>query len=353
MSVTASHLQSLFEAKARELAGLHSALSVREDKQYSLCRAIRGLLTNDLDGFERELSDHYARKTGRKPSTANSVLIPLGLIAQRDLTAASASGGGHLVGADNGPVIDMLRARSVTARLGATILSGLVGNVALPKVSAGSTHTWLANEGSQAAESTPTTGQVLLTPRTVSAFVEVSRTLLLQSDAEAIIARDLASAVAAAIDAAALNGSGAGGQPLGLLGVVGVNSVAGTSLSWPDVLGFLVNAGGANGDVSGFATTPAIYKLLASRARLTGGSIPIVHDGAIDGRPAIHSMGVPTATLIGGPWEHLVIGEWGAVEISTDAFTKFQTAIVGLRCMFSVDVAVRHPAAFSFASSIT
>ena len=79
----------------------------------------------------------------------------------------------------------------------------------------------------------------------------------------------------------------------------------------------------------------------------------ILNDGAIDGRPAFHSTSVPSASLIAGPWPELWIGEWGATELSFDPFTKFASAIIAVRAVFSLDIAVRYPAAFSVASSIT
>jgi hypothetical protein len=119
------------------------------------------------------------------------------------------------------------------------------------------------------------------------------------------------------------------------------------------VLDFIVNAGAQNLDVTGYAMQVAIYKLLANRARLAGGSIPIFYDGTIDGRLALHSSSIPTASLIAGPWPELWIGEWGAVELSFDPYTSFTSAIISVRAMFSLDIAVRYPSAFSVASSIT
>lgn len=339
---------------AREIAQ-QSADALREppSNEYSLGRAIRSLLEArpSIAPVEREVSNMVTRETGRQTTTANSILVPTRELV-RDLTAGSFAAGGVLVSTDQGPVVDFLRGRSVVGRFGATILPNLRGDVTLPRVATGASGTWLSTESTPAVEQNPTTGQIALSPKTIALTVDCTRQLLLQSNADVVLRKHFSDALAAAVDMAAIAGTGASGQPRGLTLTSGVNAIAGASIDWSKVLDFIVNAGTANLDVTGYAMPVAIYKLLANRARLTGGSIPIIHDGAIDGRPAMHSASVPSANLIAGPWPELWIGEWGAVELSFDPYTSFTSAVVGVRAMFSLDIAVRYPAAFSVASSI-
>src|SRR5690606_33415540 len=100
---------------------------------------------------------------------------------RRDLTAAGPSGGGYLVATEAQGFIEILRNRSVAFRMGARRLSGLSGNVTIPKQTGAGTAYWLATEASPATESNQTFGQVALTPKTASAYTEISRNLLLQS----------------------------------------------------------------------------------------------------------------------------------------------------------------------------
>jgi HK97 family phage major capsid protein len=339
---------------AQEIAKQTANALERPRTEYSLGRAVRALLEGErsLAPVEFEVSSMITRNTGRAPTTGNSILIPTHELVRRDANVANAAQGGYLVGSDLGPVANFLRARSVVGRFGATILSGLRGDVLLPRVSTGASVTWLSTESTPAAEQTPGTGQIAMTPKTVAVKVDLSRQLLLQSNADVILGRHLSAALAAAVDAAALAGTGASGQPRGLDGTAGVNAITGTSIDWAKILDFIVNAGAANLDVTGYAMTPAVYKLLAAREKATGSGM-ILADGAIDARPALHSTSVPTASVMAGPWPELWIGEWGSVELAFDPYTLFSTAIVGVRAMFSLDVAVRYPSAFSVASSIT
>lgn len=330
-------------------------VSARARDDYSLATALIALASGDhsLAPVEFGVSREIGEKRAIRGLTTNSIVVPTQkLIGARDLSASSAPGGGYLVETENGPVAEFLRKRSILGRFGATIIPDLRGDLALPKVTSGATNTWLSTETTQAAESQPVFGQIALSPKTVSTFVEISGQLLKQSNAEQVVRNILSNSLADAVDAAGLTGTGALGLPTGLLNVAGVNAITGTSLSWSGVLDFIVNTGTNNLDVSGWAMTPVIYKLLASREKAAGSGM-ILTDGAIDGRPAAHSMSVPTATLIAGPWAELWIGEWGTVDLSVDPYSKFTSRVVGVRAMFTLDIAVRYPAAFSAAASIT
>ena len=136
---------------------------------------------------------------------------PEHLRGRRDLTVASAPGGGYLVGTQNISFIEMLRNRSVAYRMGAMRLGGLQGNVTVPKQTGAATWYWLASESTNITESQQTLGQMALSPKTGGAYTEISRQLLLQSspDAEVLVTSDLGRVGGLGIDSAVLAGSGA------------------------------------------------------------------------------------------------------------------------------------------------
>jgi len=76
--------------------------------------------------------------------------------------------------------IDALRARMVTRRLGARVLSGLVGNVDIPKLDASATAAWVADNAALVAND-PDFNKVQLTPKHAGMITEFSRSTLLQS----------------------------------------------------------------------------------------------------------------------------------------------------------------------------
>lgn len=364
----------------------------QELRRYSLTKAIRALVENNWKdaGFERECSEAAARRDGLAPAhggfkvpweVQSRLLMPADLgrmmaqggpgaveafvraMMSRDLSAATDSAGGFLVATNNlaGSFIEMLRASTVVASLGATTLPGLRDDVTIPKQSGAATAYWLANETTAITESQQTFGQVALTPRNVGAYTEVSRQLLMQSSpaADMIVMEDLRRQLALAIDVAALNGSGASGQPTGILNTGGIGSVTGTSIAYAGVLEFQTDVATANALEEGcaYVTTPAIAALLAQRVKFTSTASPLwdgnLLNGSISGFRARATTQMPAATMLFGAFRQVILAEWGALEIALNPYANFPAAISGIRGIVSVDIGVRQAGAFSAASSIT
>ena len=340
-------------------------LSASEVTQYSLLRQISalGLVPGPpRESLEMEAHRAIAKQIG-DPQNDHVFYVPLE-IQRRDLSAAVANAGGFLVGRPHdGSFIGVLRNRSVAFRMGATRLSGLKGNLPIPRQSSPSGAVWLANETQQATPSDAGFGDITLTPKIVSGFTRISRQLAMQSSpaAEAIVTSDLGSTVSVAADLGALDGSGASGQPLGIRNTPGVGSVTGTSLSKAGINDFQTDLLDSNAVLNpsalGFVTTPAVASILNQRVAFTGTASPLwagpLHDGQIDGIRAMSTKQVPAGTMIYGDWSELLIGEWGVLAIEVDPFTVFQTFKIGVRAMYTIDIAVRHATSFSVAISIT
>src|SRR5262249_6476887 len=80
--------------------------------------------------------------------------------AKRDLTVGTDSAGGYRRGIENISFVEILRNRSVAFSMGARRLSGLVGNVTVPKQATGATAYWLATEATQITEGALSFGQL-------------------------------------------------------------------------------------------------------------------------------------------------------------------------------------------------
>jgi HK97 family phage major capsid protein/HK97 family phage prohead protease len=343
----------------------------RSDVQkYSLTRMINAHVTGDfkLAGLELECSREVAKRMGKSvdphrflvPFEVLQRAVPLNQPDRRDLTVSSAGGGGYLVATENLGFIDILRNRSVAFRMGARRLSGLMNSVTIPRMSASGTAYWLATEGTAATESQQTFQQVALTPKTAAAYTEISRQLLLQSSpgAEGIVTDDLAQIVAIAADLAVLNGSGTGGQPQGII-QAGIGSVAAGSMNYAAVLEFQTDLATANvrPSAGGYVTTPSVAALAKQRQRFTSTDTPLwvgnIWDGNIEGFPAMSSNQMPAASMLFGDFSEVVVGEWGVLEIEVNPYANFQAGIVGVRCLYSLDVGVRRPYAFSAMATIS
>ncbi|KQP39673.1 hypothetical protein ASF44_08045 [Pseudorhodoferax sp. Leaf274] len=336
----------------------------KQAKRFSVFKAIRALTDKSWKGAEFELECHteILKRTGLQEAVHGGFYLPMD-IQKRDLTVAAPTGGGNLVATnlDAANFIDLLRARSRLVALGATLLPGLVGNVAVPKQTGAATAYWLVNEAAPITESQQTVGQLPLSPKTLGAYTELSRLLMLQSTpaAESMVMADLAKVLSLGIDLAGFEGSGTGGQPTGIANTAGIGSVVGTGLAYPGIIEFQTDLASSNALADGcaYATTPAVAGLLMQRQRFSGTDTPLwtgtVLDGQVGGYQATTTTQLTAGSMIFGDYSQVVIGEWGMLEIALNPYANFTAAITGIRAIQSVDVGVRQVAAFSRATSIT
>lgn len=340
-------------------------LSQKEEKTYSVLRLMRALAdptdkqAQNLAAFELECHRAVADKIGE--SKRGGVYLPYE-IQKRDVSVG-ASGGNYLVGTTNaaGSFIEMLRNRARVVQLGARMLSGLQGNVTIPRQTAAATAYWLANETTAITESQQTIGQLSLSPKNVGAYTEVSRQLMVQSspDAEQLVMNDLSQVIALAIDAAAISGSGGSGQPQGIIGTAGVGSVTGTSIDYAKVIEFQTDIAASNAltENCAYLATPIVASLLAQRQRFTSTDTPLwqgnILDGTVCGFRATSSLQVPTGDLLFGDFSQVIIADWGVIELATNPYANFAAGITGVRAWATVDIGVRQGGAFSLATSVT
>jgi HK97 family phage major capsid protein/HK97 family phage prohead protease len=369
-SIQAGHTVEQFQAEVlRTMANKPMptpdiGLTHKEAQRYSITRAIRALVDRDWTGagFERECNLAILKRSGVGEAPNGGFFVPYE-VQKRDLTAGTGSQGGFLVQTDNlgNSFIDLLRNRTVVGQLGATVLSGLQGNVTIPRQSSANTAMWLTNEATGITETNAAFGQVALSPKHVGAYQEISRQLLMQSSpsVDMLVMNDLARVVAIAIDLAALEGSGNSGQPTGIASTASIGSVTGTSLAYAGILEFQTDVAGGNAlaENCAYVTTPSVAALLSARQRFSSTDTPLwegnLLDGRVSGFRAVSSLQLTAASMIFGDFSQVIIADWGMLEIAMNPYANFQAAITGIRAIQTCDVGVRYAAAFSRATSIT
>jgi HK97 family phage major capsid protein len=236
-------------ADPRDLAG--DGTFERECRSFSLLRVIASQVPGiRVDaGRELEISAELQRRSGR---AHEGITVPSTVFETRVLTTAAPAGGpgSNIIATDHraDQYIDILRARLVTRRLGATVLSGLTGNVAIPRRKASNAAYWVA-ENAAVTASDPQFEQVTLAPKHVGCLVEFSRNLLLQSspDVEQLVRQDFAAVLAEGIDRVAIKGGGTS-EPTGILGTSDIGSFSLATVSWANVLEAISDVEVANAD---------------------------------------------------------------------------------------------------------
>lgn len=328
------------------------SLTTRELQHFSLTRAIAQAASGGLrPGLEREILEQVSTREGR-PFAPDRFVVPWEIL-RRDLAAAGS--GGYLVSTQTAEPADVLREGSLVVRVGASVASGLQGPVALPRVTSGVTGQWLSDELDAVTAETPALGQVTLSPKTVAAMATFSRQIGKQSPSlDRFVARHLVGAVGALLDAGALGGIGATGEPLGVVGTSGVETFTGSSLDQAEAQVAVRKVRSNNAEPSAWVAPPATAETLSTRDVGTDTGRFLWENGAMAGVPARATTAAPTATCVLGDWRHLIVGIWGpGIEVLVDPYSNFKDGRTQVRAMLTCDVAVLHPGAFAVGTGVS
>jgi HK97 family phage major capsid protein/HK97 family phage prohead protease len=331
-------------------------MSEKEARSFSFLRAIN-YLSNPADrsareaaAFEIEASEAAAAKLGRQ---SRGITIPQDVL-RRDLNVGAATAGGNLVATDldAGSFIDLLRNASALDQAGATVLTGLTGNVAIPRQSGAATAYWVAESGAP-TESQQTVDQVSLTPKTVAAYTDYSRRLMIQSsiDVENMVRNDLARVLALKIDLAGLYGTGSNGEPLGLKLTTGIGTenFAAAAPTFAEVVALESDVATANALLGSpvYLMNAAMRGSLKTTSKDTGSGMFIMDGNEVNGYRGVLSNQVASGDLWFGNFADLIIGYFSGLDIMVDPYSNSTSGTVRVVAMQDVDVAVRHPESFS------
>ncbi len=364
-----------FQTRPLTLANI--GLDKSEQSRYSITRAIMSMAEPQRfdAGLEREVSNEIARRTGR---VARGIFVPDGL-ASRDLTTSTASGtakAGNTVATDllASSFVDVLRNRLVLNQVGAQFLTGLNGNVAIPRKTAAANTYWVG-ENAAPTESTnaPAFDQLTMSPKTVAGYVDFSRRLMLQSslDIENIVRNDLAQTIASAMDSAALSGSGSN-RPTGVLNTSGIGSVTlgtnGGAPTWAMVVDLVkeVEIDNALLGRPAFVTNAKVRSKLSQTSKqssgVEGNFILQAGNSSLYGYPLVVSNAMPSnltkgsgsnlSSIIFGDWSSLLVGQWSGIDLLSDPYTNSTTGAIRVTAFHDCDFAVRHPESFAECNEI-
>jgi len=356
-----------FRGELLEVIGSERALEAQdvgmtnnEVKRFSLVRAIHALANptdrnaQEAASFEFECSRAASDQYGR---AAQGIMLPAEVLRnwKRDLNSADEAA---LFTDDfrGGDFIDVLRNSSSVMQAGARMLGGLSGDVKIPKKTAAASAAWIASEGGVASESEMTVGQVSMSPKTLGAFTDITRQLLIQSslDVEALVRDDLAQSIALAIDLAGLEGSGASGQPTGILSTSGVNTVtafAAANPTFAEVVTLETAVAEDNALLGNLAyiMPAAMYGALKTTEKAASTAQFVVEPGGtINGYRAIVSNQGTAGNLYFGNFADLLVGMFGGLDIVVDPYTNSTSGTIRVVALQSIDVAVRHAVSFAF-----
>ena len=342
------------EAIAPKADATDIGLTQAETRSFSVLRAIDYLANpgsaakREAAAFEIEASEAAAAKLGR---ASRGITIP-NEVFRRDMQTSPDTAGGNLVATElSSDFISLLKNASVLAQTGSTILTGLSGNISIPRQGSQQTSYWVG-EGSNVTESDMTIEQVNMTPRTIGAMTDISRKLLIQSslDVESLVRSSLASSVALEIDRAALYGLGSSSEPLGLHNVTGIatENVGNNDPSFADVVNMEsdISVGNALTGSLAYVTRANIAGAMKVKTKDSGSGRFVNEDGVVNGYPLYVSNQIEAGDIWFGNWSELILGYWSGLDLQVDPYTGGASGNVRVRVLQDVDVAVKHPASF-------
>ena len=331
-------------------------------RKYSLVNVARALAGQRVDiGFEREISEEIRKNGGC--SGKGAISVPHAVLLGRATSLTESGTSSYTVGTELRAdlFIDALRPYMILPALGVQFITGLRGNVAIPKMTAAGSGYWVAEEA-DITRLAPTLGQVALSPHTVGAACDISHLLMAQSTpaADEIVRGDILKSIASKIQQAVFATGGAG-SPTPITSATGMNNptVTGGTPTYAEMLGFPgdILADSAMTDNQKWAISGAVWRKLAATFTDGTAKAQVLLDWAsktLLGFPYLVSQDVGTNAAFFGDWSTVMIGVWGnGIEINADTSTLSLSGGVRLVGLQDVDVAVRHGAALAYNTSVS
>lgn len=311
-----------------ELKSIESTLTLTNNSnnkkmmEFKLIKAINDVANNrNLDDVANAIVKQGVeemRKSG--VSYGGQIQIP---VSEMRAAITVASEGEDVVATNVFDVLEPLRAKNVLINAGAKFLTNLQGDVQVPVMGA-SNVTW-EGETASASDGAGTFSNVKLSPKRLTAYVDISKQFLIQdsASAEAMIRQDLVNAINSKLESTILgNGAGSTTVPKGLFNV-------GTDESLTKISAFSgvcdLEAGVEDANVIGECVYVMSNKAKATfrnMAKSTKSTELVMQNGSIDGTKVYNTSNVVGKCVAYGDFSQLAIGQWGSIDLTVDPFTK-------------------------------
>lgn len=332
-------------------------LNKRSMKRFSLVEAIRN------EAERRNHSDETIEvlEEGKRNFSRNSLeykgALQIPMEYRADIVAASNTA----VATDKFSIIEPLRGNLVTVAAGAQLMTGLVGNVSMPSYS-GSTAKW-QDETGDSEDGAGTFSEVTMAPKRLTFYLDISKQFLNQDsvNAEQLLMNDLTKALSAKLEATIFGKhTSATNTPDGFFTGTPTYKVTGAA-DWAKVVSMETGvdaANAANGSLA-YILHPSLRGKMKTTAKATNQAIFLLDpDGKANGYNVFSTThmasGLQTGTdeygILFGNWNDLIIGQWGALDITVDPYTQAAKGKIRIVVNSYWDVVKRRAASFAVGS---
>ena len=245
-------------------------------------------------------------------------------------------------------ILEPLYAKSVLAELGVKFYTGMpMGDIQVPIMGRGNVG-WVG-EVSAAADASYGFSHVILQPKRLTAYVDISKKLLAQDTVgvENAIRRDIVNALTDKLEAT-IFGSAAGDstKPAGIFydsSIYDASTFAAVVANESKV-----EDNNVFGDMK-YALSTGAKADLRAMPKSTKNTQLVMEGGQIDGVPAVVTSNIKTAGVYAyGDWSNLAVGSWGDIDITVDEYTQAVNGCVRLVVNAYFDCKKLRPEAFVF-----
>ena len=312
-------------------------------KKFSLVKAIRNIANNQpLDDVTLAVinaGQEEARKAG--VNAQGQIQLP----TEERATVTVAAEGEDVVATDLFDIMTPLRAKNVLVNAGARFMGNLVGNVQVP-IMTKSNVTW-EGETASAKDGAGSFSHKTLSPKRLTAYVDISKQLLMQDSigVENAIRTDLVNAINSKLEETILgDAEGSATQPAGIFAEITPTSVT-------DFASICAK----EAEVEDANVIGECKYILSNKAKAALRAMPksskstqlVFENGEIDGTEAFNTSNVSGKQYVYGDFSNLAIGSWGGVDLTVDPYTKAGDGQVRIVVNMYVDEVVLRPEAFA------
>jgi len=324
----------------------HININTMKEQRFSLLKAIRNVAENrQLDNVTAAVCNEGMKEMRAAGlNTVGQIYIPT---METRAAVSVASEGADVVATDLYDIIEPLRAKNVLVQAGAKFYTGLTNNAQIP-VMTGSNVNW-AGETAAATDGNVLFNNVTLTPKRLTAYVDISKMLLAQDSigVENAIRQDLINAINSKLESTILGkGAKSATSPAGIF-----NGKTPTKVTdFEGLVGLEAKVEEANvlGGVS-YIASPSARASFRNMMKGSRGTAQLAYvDGALDGTPVYSTSNVEAKTFVVGDFSNLAIGSWGGLDICIDSYTQAVNGMIRLVVNAYFDAALIRPEAFQF-----
>lgn len=289
----------------------HININTMKEQRFSLLKAIRNVAENrQLDNVTAAVCNEGMKEMRAAGlNTVGQIYIPT---METRAAVSVASEGVDVVATDLYDIIEPLRAKNVLVQAGAKFYTGLTNNAQIP-VMTGSNVNW-AGETAAATDGNVLFNNVTLTPKRLTAYVDISKMLLAQDSigVENAIRQDLINAINSKLESTILGkGAKSATTPAGIF-----NGKTPTKVTdFEGLVGLEAKVEEANvlGGIS-YIASPSARASFRNMMKGSRGTAQLAYtDGTLDGTPVYSTSNVEAKTFVVGDFSNLAIGSWGGI----------------------------------------